>query len=66
MTEQAKPLLDCDELAEELAAIAAESIGWQLLARGAYLHVGSRDDNVITIVGVADVSMNGMNVLLLT
>ncbi len=66
MTEQAKPLLDCDELAEELAAIAAESIGWQLLARGAYLHVGSRDDNVITIVGVADVSMDGMNVLLLT
>ncbi|MCE2872011.1 MAG: hypothetical protein LW714_11510 [Oxalobacteraceae bacterium] len=66
MTEQAKPLLDCDELAEELAAIAAESIGWQPLARGAYLHVGSRDDNVITIVGVADVSMDGMNVLLLT
>jgi hypothetical protein len=66
MTEQAKPLLDCDELAEEFAAIAAESIGWQPLARGAYLHVGSRDDNVITIVGVADVSMDGMNVLLLT
>jgi hypothetical protein len=66
MPEQAKPLLNCVELAEEFAAIAAESIGWQPLARGAYLHVGAEDDEVITIVGVADASMVGMNVLLLT
>lgn len=33
-------LIDLDELKAELAAIEAESIGWQPLGDGAYLHVG--------------------------
>jgi len=50
----------------ELAAIEAESIGWIPLGDRAYLHVGKPDeeDGVITVVGVADVSMAGMNVVL--
>jgi len=32
-------LIDPDELKVELAAIEAESIGWQPLGDGAYLHV---------------------------
>ncbi len=49
-----------------LAAIAAESIGWQPLGDGAYLHVGKPDEEeiVITVVGVPDASMAGMDVLL--
>ncbi len=58
--------IDEDELLTELAAIEAESIGWLPLEQGAYLHVGNPDDEeVITVVGVPDVSMAGMNVLLL-
>ena len=55
-----------DDLQAELAAIEAESIGWIPLGDRAYLHVGKPDeeDVVITVVGVADVSMAGMNVLL--
>ena len=51
----------------ELAAIEAESIGWLPLGDGAYLHVGKPDeeDLVITVVGVPDVAMAGMNVVLL-
>ena len=47
-------------------AIEAESIGWIPLGEGTYLHVGKPDeeDVVITVVGVPDVSMAGMNVLL--
>jgi len=54
------------ELLAELAAIEAESIGWQPLGDGAYLHMGKPDEEemVITVVGVPDVSMAGMNVLL--
>ena len=50
----------------ELAAIDAESIGWQPLGDGAYLHLGKPDEEevVITVVGVPDASMAGMNVLL--
>ena len=47
----------------ELAAIEAESIGWQPLGNGAYLHVGDPDTLVIDVVGVPDASMAGMNVL---
>ena len=55
-----------DDLQAELDAIEAESIGWIPLGDRAYLHVGKPDeeDVVITVVGVADVSMAGMNVLL--
>lgn len=53
------------ELAE-LAAIDAEAIGWLPLGDGAYLHVGDPDEEetVITVVGVPDAGMAGMNVLL--
>ena len=46
----------------ELAEIEAESIGWQALDDGVYLHVGS-DEAVIEITGCATASMAGCNVL---
>lgn len=54
------------ELQAELAAIEAESIGWQPLDEGGYLHVADPDRNeqVITVVGVPEAGMEGMNVLL--
>jgi hypothetical protein len=59
------PLLITElELQAELAALEAESIGWHPLGDGAYLHVGDPDALVIEVVGVPDVSMAGMNVLL--
>ena len=53
------------ELAE-LAAIEAESIGWLPLGDGAYLHIGNPDEEevVITVTGVPDAGMAGINVLL--
>lgn len=47
--------LDAAELRLELQAIAAESIGWQPLTDGAYLHAAPRQDEspVITIIGTA-------------
>jgi len=33
------------------------------LGEGAYLHVGDPEGEVITVVGVADAGMAGMNVL---
>ena len=52
----------------ELQALAAEAMGWQPLGQGAYLHHGDVDgeENIIQVVGVPDVSLAGMNVLLLT
>ena len=49
-----------------LAAIATESIGWIPLGDGAYLHIGNLDEEevVITVTGVADAGVAGMNVLL--
>jgi hypothetical protein len=63
--------LAADVLAAELKAIQAESIGWLPLGQGAYLHHGeaqasaSDEDRVIQVVGIPDVTMTGMNVLLL-
>lgn len=60
-----------DELAfeRELKEIQAESMGWQPLDRGVYLHrsaqAGTPADLVIEVVGLADASMAGWNVLLL-
>lgn len=53
--------------AQFLAEVVAESIGWLPLGDGAYLHVGNpeQDELLITVVGVPDVSIAGMNVLLL-
>jgi len=61
------PLLITEaELQAELAAIEAESIGWLPLTDGAYLHMGKPDEEemVITVTGVPEVGMVGMNVLL--
>lgn len=54
------------DLLRELAEIEAESIGWLPLGDGAYLHLGKPDEEevVITVVGVPDMGMAGMNVLL--
>ena len=58
-----EPLLSVED-AQWLENLAAESIGWQPLGDGAYLHVGDTEGAVITIVGVPDAGMAGMNVLL--
>ena len=59
-------VLDLQTEMVELAAIEAESIGWLPLTGGAYLHLGKPEEKeiVITVVGVPDASMAGMNVLL--
>ncbi len=58
-------LILAEELEAELAAIEAESIGWQPLGDSAYLHLGKPDEEevVITVVGVPEAGMAGMNVL---
>ncbi len=55
------PVLDLRLEQLELAAIEAESIGWQPLGDGAYLHVGKPEEEeiVITVVGVPDLAMVG-------
>lgn len=59
-------ILDLRAETTELTAIEAESIGWLPLGDGTYLHVGDPDEEetVITVVGVPDAEMAGMNVLL--
>ena len=58
-------VLDLQAELQELAAIEAESLGWLPLGDCAYLHVGKpyEEEVVITVVGVADAGMAGMNVL---
>ena len=56
-------MLDLQAELQELAAIEAESIGWLPLGDGAYLHVGDPQALVITVVGVPEVGMAGVNVL---
>lgn len=56
-------VLDLQAELPELAAIEAESVGWQPLGDNAYLHVGDPEGEVITVVGVPDAGMAGMNVL---
>lgn len=48
------PVLDLRLERIELAGIEAESIGWQPLGDGAYMHLGDPDEEetVITVVGV--------------
>lgn len=59
-------ILDLQAEQQELAAIHAESIGWLPLDDGAYLHIGKPDEEevVITVTGVPDAGMAGINVLL--
>ena len=59
-------LIDPDELKAELAAIEAESIGWLPLGESAYLHLGKPEEEeiVISVVGVPEAGMVGMNVVL--
>ena len=56
-------ILDLQAELQELTAIEAESIGWLPLGDGAYLHVGDPEGEVITVVGVPDAGMAGVNVL---
>jgi hypothetical protein len=64
--------LSADVLAAELKAIQSESIGWLPLGQGVYLHhsdaqaSASDEDMVIQVVGIPDITLAGMNVLLLT
>lgn len=53
-------------LEQELKELAAESIGWLPLEKGAYLHVSSegKEDRVV-ITGLPDAGLDGENVLLL-
>ena len=59
------PELQADFL-RDLAELEAESIGWLPLGDAAYLHLGKPEEEeiVITVVGVPEVGMAGMNVLL--
>ncbi|RPE73130.1 hypothetical protein EDC62_0841 [Tibeticola sediminis] len=61
----AASLLSDVERDAELVALAADAMGWLPLAEGAYLHAADPRDEVITVVGVAEPEMAGMNVLLL-
>ena len=45
-------LLNLEMELADLVVIEAESIGWQPLGDGAYLHVGDPEALVITVVGV--------------
>ena len=58
-------VLDLQAELQELAAIEAESIGWLPLGQGAHLHVGNPEEEeiVITVTGVPEAGMAGMNVL---
>ena len=58
-------ILDLQSELADLAAIEAESIGWLPLGEGAYLHVGDPEGAVITVFGVPDAGMAGMDVLLI-
>jgi len=57
--------LDAEALAD-LQQLAAESMGWQPLGEGAYLHQGDGEANVIHVVGIPDNALAGCNLLLLT
>ncbi|MDO9277500.1 MAG: hypothetical protein Q7U05_02895 [Polaromonas sp.] len=55
------------DIQAELQALAAESMGWQPLSEGAYLHHGDAGgEDMIQVVGLPDIALAGLNVLLLT
>lgn len=55
--------MDGYDLRAKLAAIEAEAIGWLPLGNRAYLHVGDPEALVVTVVGVPEAGMAGMNVM---
>ena len=61
------PLITEAERQAELAAIEAEAMGWLPLTTeegdSAYLHVGDPSAMVITLTGLPDATMAGVNVL---
>lgn len=61
-------LLDATDLFE-LKLLAAESMGWQPLGQGAYLHHGAKENPeeqvVIEVVGMPESALAGLNALLL-
>ena len=59
-------LITDEELAADVAALAVEAMGWLPLGDGSYLHLGKpeEEETVITVVGVPEVGMAGMDVLL--
>ncbi len=48
----------------ELREIEAESMGWQPLEVGAWLHAGDEQATTVTVVGVPDLALSGQAVLL--
>jgi hypothetical protein len=54
----------------DLRVLAGESMGWQPLKGGAYIHqcgdFDSEAAQVVYVVGVPDIAFAGLNVLLLT
>jgi len=48
----------------ELREIEAESMGWQPLEAGAWLHAGDPHATTVTVVGVPDLALSGQAVLL--
>ncbi|WP_310610281.1 hypothetical protein [Limnohabitans sp.] len=51
---------------QELKELAAESIGWLPLEKGAYLHVSNKgNEDRVLITGLPDAGLDGENVLLL-
>lgn len=58
-------LITDEELAADVAALAVEAMGWLPLGDGSYLHLGKLEEEevVITVTGVLDAGMAGMNVL---
>ena len=55
------PSIEADFL-RELAEIEVESMGWQLLEPGVYLHKGL-DDTEVVITGQATAEMAAVNVM---
>ena len=48
----------------ELRVIEAESMGWQALEPGVYLHAGDPQAETVTVVGLPDIALMGQAVLL--
>lgn len=63
MTQLPSDLIEADFL-RELKAIEAESMGWQPLEAGVWLHAGNAQATEVLVVGVPDVRLADQAVLL--